>query len=447
MKKQIKILPIHYLLSALALVIVERLIISLKAPLGTYGYDYGFYLFAIKNAASLGVKTFSGVFGGFNNPLFFISHAVGANPEVFLTVSYFIAAVLSAIAIYYYLLKYDTRAAVFAVALYAASLIQIEAYSMFLWKYAVAVPLLLFGLKAYEEKKWWLFGILGTILALTHRTSFLVFMMVVLILFVINLATLKKWVQLISLGATSIIAVVLSSSVWLPIANNLINNGNYFVETGLFLNNQNKWAMILPTLMLAIYGIYSKRNSKIPKSISVMLVLSLVWYMFGLPFYQRMFLYFDLALIGFAALGIANIQLHYKAYTHTVLGVILGLIGVIAFGYSIQKHPYIDQAHINEIKTFKAPDGVVPFILISSADDAPWILGYTEKVRLGAPGLFEDPHTKDEWENFWRGYKQQEFISKYPRPLYLYQKSYVVPGKVNECLKKVSENFYEYTCK
>ena len=59
-----------WLLLALALLIILRFIPLLHSPLSTYGYDYGFYLYAISHASASWHGLTTAITGGYDNPLF-----------------------------------------------------------------------------------------------------------------------------------------------------------------------------------------------------------------------------------------------------------------------------------------------------------------------------------------------------------------------------------------
>ncbi len=71
---KIKNVPLIFLLLALKVLLLIRLIPILKSPLSNYGYDYGFYLYAASHASGLHLNNFlTALWGGYNNPLFYLA--------------------------------------------------------------------------------------------------------------------------------------------------------------------------------------------------------------------------------------------------------------------------------------------------------------------------------------------------------------------------------------
>lgn len=465
-----------YLLLSLSLLLTSRLLPLFKAPLSTFGYDYGFYFFAAKTAILPFAYSLSAtLWGGFNNPLFYFFNLLHVPPAFSLTLSYLIFSLLLGLSLYLFFGKTNKRAGLFAIALYALSMVQMESYLMFLYKNAFALPFMILGFKSIMQnadqyffgqnfwlKKYWLALLFCTLtILLIHRTTAIIYLLTIGMYFLWLMIKNKKWKLLITLSTLGFLAF----GSWFFFFNlksiiyNLISHNNFYVRTGLFLPFDNPLKIVWPYLLLAIPGIimYIKRKKNALPVIFT--AVSLLWLIFQLPFHRRVWIYFDLSLIIFAAyflsFAVQKTKLPKSAViaaprTFYGIGVIV-LVIVIFLGYrftdfTLAKQPLILPSQVQEIKTFNYPPGM---ILAISANDAPWLLAYTNNFRLGAPGLLEDPHTYEEWLDFWQGKNQREFISKYPRPLYFYQRAYRLNfGEVVNCLRPVSANFskVDYSC-
>lgn len=174
------------------------------------------------------------------------------------------------------------------------------------------------------------------------------------------------------------------------------------------------------------------------------LIINLLWVILKLPFHNRILLYVDLSMIYFAAYFLASV-FSAKKYYRLVAISLLCLAAIFGLKYNFELDPLISVGQIKEIREFTGQLDY-GFVLAVDSNDAPWLLGFSQNVRLGAPGLFENFHSYEEWQKFWDGSGQQEFLSVYPRPLYVYERSDSVEGDGKICLSQVSQNFYQYIC-
>jgi len=476
---------------ALIVGIVLRSLPGLKAPAGYFGYDFGFYLQAANNAQS--VLNISGVLGGFNHPLFYVLKTFHINPEIFLNITLFLFSILT-IAIFiltlsqiksrvagkeveftstglsaYSLRKSENSLAVFGAILLAASLPQAELYYTFLWKNIAALPAFAYGLfltgrmllQERTRRDWVVLGCCMLWLLVTHRTSAIIFFLTVgLCLFFYQLKH-KLWkfiaieAMLVGLGA-----VVFWDRIWMT-ATNLIYNNNYYVREGIFLNAHSLvYIFWLPALLALFYIISNLRTFKNLKPHAVwgvLLVLTLGWYLFKLPFYNRILVFFDLALVFYAVLGLAKLFSFRNSFLRYGVVPLVCIVAVVQAGWFVlQKEPIVTTEQVAEIQEFTNPDTRAlpglnvsdwPTILVVSADDASIVWGYAQQTHVKAPGLFGDTKTYEEWKDFWADKNQKQFLGTYQRPLFLYQRSYHISGEASPCLQQITQNFYEYTCK
>ncbi len=435
------------MLFALTALIILRILPLLKSPLGTYGYDYGFYLYAIKHLAPLSVNTWlTALWGGYNNPLFYLTGLFRIPPAIVLSELYFFCAVLLGLSFYWFFKPY-AKTGVLAVALTAFSIIEIEVYTMYLWKNLVALPFLILSFKFIHEKKWRALIFSSLAIALTHRTTLIIYALTVSVYLIIQLLRQKKIKLLTGLVVAGLL-VCAAGFYWFhfkSIIYNLIENNNYFVRTGLFLEGQNLLMLLWPFLLLSLPGLYLYVKNRQPMIAPIFTAICLLWFVFQLPFYRRFLIYLDLSMIIYGAYFLG--RFNYRTWLGKIaLTVILVFLGYQAVNFTLIQFPLISPADIQEIQNFNRPGG---FVLIASANDASWVLGYGHDERLGAPGLFEDPHTYQEWVDFWNGQNQRTFLSYYPRPLYLYQRTYHLPPfGVSQCLLPITASYsqVDYAC-
>lgn len=457
----------------MALVVFSRAAPLSKSPLPAYGYDYGFYLYAAESSAfTAGQNFFSGLFGGYNNPLFLIFNQLRLPLEFSLTFSYLIFTWLLGLSLYMLWQPVNKRAGLLALLLYALSPVQMESYLMFLYKNTFALPFMILGFKflMYPKKqiltpdshepgdaldgfrqqirRYWPFLLLSLLVVLAHRTTTVIYLLTIGIYFVWLIIRNRRWKFLVLFSTLGLL--ILGSWFFFfnlkSIIYNLITHNNYYVRTGLFLPLENPLKFIWPYLLLAIPGAWfylKRREHPLPV---IFTLLCILWLILQLPFYRRIWIYFDLALIVFAAYFL-TVAIKNTRLNRSLIMIVIVFLGFRFTAFTLAKSPLIRSGEIQEIKTFSQPSGM---ILAPSANDAPWLLAYADKSqRLGAPGLLEDPHTYAEWTNFWQGQNQRLFLFQYPRPLYFYQRTWrLTIGEAARCLKPLTRNFSEvdYDC-
>jgi hypothetical protein len=146
----------------------------------------------------------------------------------------------------------------------------------------------------------------------------------------VNLAYSKKWKNLIfgvfSLSTLVFVALMAFKEQFLSI----FNHASQDVVNGIFFQGHSLTLAIWLTLPLSIIGGYlAIKEKKLPTVISLFIVTGF-WFIFKLPFYQRILIYFDLALIILSAQAIA-IYLKNKTTT-TKLLITLSLVCLLSFG-------------------------------------------------------------------------------------------------------------------
>jgi len=432
-----------FLVGALALLAATRFLPALKAPLSTFGYDFGFYLYAISHANRLNSFTLYGfALGGYGNPLFFIFYHLHLPPEA--TLHVLMALLTLACGLVLYRLFDNKQYGLWAIILFALSIPQALIYHMFLLKNMIGLLLLLITLLVVMKKHYWWLLLTMPLILFFHRTTTIISLLVIGLWAGFALIKNKNY-KLLMVTGLCLIAAIIVAYPWLQtIAQTFLAHPNGFVKEGILLPPNQLLMTMLPYLLLGAVGAYSYLQNKQHSIILILFFSTSLWIALGLPFYNRVVLYADLSLIILAAYGLANMSWK-KSILPAVSIIALGLICYNAVMYQIDKTPLIEATGLQEIQdTSKAHPKAM--ILALDASSAPWLLGYTEGVRLAAPGLFEDRHSFTDWEKFWNGENQIEFLSSYPKPLLIYGKNTRIEEETNKCLKHISQNFYSFEC-
>lgn len=425
---------------------VVRILPSLHQPLETLGYDFGFYRYATLHPTLTSGSLFTGIRGGYSHILFYFFHALHIPPDSGLVASLYIAAIALGVALFFILRTHSRAAALCCCLLLACSVIQGQAYSMFLWKTVLALPLVLFGLWAVERKKYvTLAGVLFALL-LTHRTSLFILLLTICAYSALYMVQRKRWRLLglssLVLGLGARLFHSTANQVW----HMLFNPSNSSVAEGIFPINPHMVIVLVSIIALAIYGCKTLLKQNRLQIIMLFTGLCAAWILLRLPFFHRIYIYLDLGLLILSSVGLVICWTKLK--NNIAKGALI-ILGVVLFSVNIytvtQTVPFISKSEMQEISSF-SPSEPAPFVLAVSADDAPWLLGYLQNARLAAPGLFEDTHSESDWQKFWLGEEQQTFLSSFPKPLYIYDRSFKLPGPITHCLTKITPNFSTYTC-
>lgn len=435
------------LLLALIPLCVVRILPSLHQPLETLGYDFGFYRYAALHPTLTSGSLFTGIRGGYSHILFSLFHALHIPPDIGLVASAYIAALALGVTVFYLLLPHSRAAALCGCLLLACSGIQGQAYSMFLWKTILALPLVICGLWAVQKKQYLtLVGVLFALI-LTHRTSLFILLLTIGTYGILYVMQHKRWklLWLLVFAIGSFVGLFHSfvNHAW----QTLFTPSNSSVAEGIFPIGTNSILTLAPIIALAIYGAKTFFKQKPLHIMLVFTVLCAAWIVLRLPFFYRIYIYLDLGLLLLGSIGIATLWTQFKnvACKRALIALSIALFALNIRSTS-QTTPLISGAEIKEISSFSTPN-TVPFVLGVSADDAPWLLAYLTNSRLAAPGLFEDIHSESQWQQFWFGSEQQAFLSSFPTPLYVYDRSFRLTGPITHCLTRVSNYFSKFTCK
>lgn len=442
----LKALPLKLLLYILiggAIVTV----IFLTHPLGSnnYGYDYGFYSYAVIHTPLDSPAYFIGQVNDYGNHLFVILNWLRLPQLPTLHILFVLFFIVSGILFYELVKKFGKWPAFTAIALFTLSIAQSQANTMFLWKAAYGQLLLLtiFLLIEFKKNLFWQ-SIPLVFLFITHKTTSIIALLALTPYYVFS-PFKKKALILVGLAVAGVIFLFgLNGFNYIQ---QLLNSN---VQNGLFLSLVEYLKYSWYLIPGAAWGVYISLKSKTNLVWLGLLITCVVFIIFQLTFHQRLLLYADLGLIYFNALALSTLKTTHNYHKYlSVLIVIIALFSFIQFtkDYTV---PQISEAEITEIQKFSALNQGA-FVLALSAQDATWLLANLNgNIRLASPGLFEDKYSLTSWQNFWSNPKDQIFLNGFPTPLYLYQKSTIFyPEQQSqpwECLQKISDHFYKYTC-
>ncbi|MSR71597.1 MAG: hypothetical protein EXS50_02960 [Candidatus Taylorbacteria bacterium] len=417
------------------------------------GYDTGFYRrYLINPLVSVPNTPVPGVDHTIIAPRVFLDviRSLGLSPDINLYGSYVLLMLIFAGVFYYFLRVYTSKnIALFALILLTLSPIQYLAYWFMFYKNFFGL-IFLFLTLVFLKKKWFVPSLICALLVpLSHQTTTIILLGVLGLYFLITLLFEKKLLisELVILFSTLLVYLSLHPHVQQKIDAPPI---------GIFIEKIDFILLTIPLLILTLIGL--------PKFINLLkqnLILiafggvSIIFPLFSLPYYQRIFLFTNYWLIIGAAVG-AHALLEARVFSRKFFykSVAVGVIGLFIFHSSLvvnqilKLKPLITPDTIVEINKLKqyVPDHAS---VLTSARLTPWVQGWTV-ATVYAPGILKDQHPSWEWQSFWTstGNEKLTFLSSFPKPLYIFiddsQSNLFLPKA--SCIRKLSSMLYVDEC-
>ena len=212
----------------------------------------------------------------------------------------------------------------------------------------------------------------------------------------------------------------------------------------------------LPMALIACIIALRERKAELPLAAFVATGAIVAMQLF---FFKRYLVLLDILAIVLAGAGMQKMFFdtgNAKAGT-AILAMLLAVGLVATAGEATQAKPMLDEQQLAGIEWLEANTPDNAFILATNYD-APWVLGWSKR-KVIAPGLFDwNQDNKTAWLNFLETDSlsdAQEFLSKYPKPLYVY-KSDNGPNRMteakfeNSCFERKDSSsrfkIWEYEC-
>ncbi len=404
-----------------------------------FGYDTGFYrryliepIHFLKSVPGLGPNS---IFVKIVLDILKLTHL---NTDFILYGSLIALGGATAIAIYFLVKKYSNHyTALIAGFLFALSPIQYFTYWCMLYKNAWGLLLLACVILAIEKKSKSAYAF-AILLAITHQTTTIIFILSLIIFWIINK---ERRLEAFKLALASGIVLLLTQTkgasdafVHLPQAS--FNSSFQYI------------VFSFPLIVLALIGI-KKWFKETKNSILMAFVITTIAYpILHLPFYQRIFVFTDISMIILGAYGLA-VLFESKKIISKILGVIL-LLGIIAIlGNRIYKLQPV--MYNNDIQTLEQIDSATPdgSYILTTSNLTPWVEGWSHR-HIIAPGMLFDNHNNEEWNSFWTASEENKisFLNTFPKPFYFFipenEQSLFVP---KTCTEKVPNTvLIKYTC-
>jgi len=326
---------------------------------------------------------------------------------------------------------FGERIGLIAAVLYAISYTQYTVFTWLYFKNVLGLMFLLLAIYSLEKKKYVLMALMFAALGIFHRPEFLLFALILIPYFILHR---RREIILAALGTAVLIAPfwlmrwevnwgVLAGTIQTAVTNIQTGEG---LGGGTFFDFNTYTIVSLAYLPFALMGAIYLAIKRNWNSILLYFLISSVVVVFQLFFFKRFIIPLDIVVIILAAVGI-NYTLLQKREMWRVVGVGASILLVVATVFPTVSatnnvRPQISEEQLETVEWIRQNAEDDAYVLATS-NDAPWVLGWSER-RVIAPGLFEwNVYNKDEWFSFFRSKDPEaakEFLDVYDGPIYIY---------------------------
>ncbi|TAK58764.1 hypothetical protein EPO14_02980 [Patescibacteria group bacterium] len=415
------------------------------------GYDTGFYrryliepITSFPNASVPGLGDDAFIVRMFLDILRFLHLPT----DLILYGSYLAFWALMPVLLFFFLKLYlQKHGAFIAGLLLVGSSVAYNGYWYFLLKNALALNLILLAFIAIERRWSSAWFVLDIAIVLTHKTSAIIYILTLIALFIFSRGRRNEYALHI------IIAGALFALINAPTVHEL----SVALPSAVFLDWQTYLWLSLPFILAIAVAGKTFLKYKIPSTLLALAGVSLLFPLFRLPFYERVFIFLDITLAGLAGYGIHSILSSVKSAWGTkqvfmpfmFLALFVGLFLGNLWNQVTSTLPLISNEQILRIEEIAK---VIPAeaTILTTSDEAPWFEGWTN-AHIAAPGMLNDNHNLEAWTELWSGASTEQkikFLDDFQKPLYI-STFYAIEdiiGKAPECVHKVAENLWLVAC-
>lgn len=386
------------------------------------GYDTGFYRrFLIEPIASFPNSPVPGLGKDALLPRIFLDILRGTllSPDLILYGSYIFLFASLPVIIFLYLKRFlDVRAAFFAAALVALSPVQYNAYWYMLWKNAFGLVLLFAAFICIERRLWLPALAFDVAIAFSHKTTAVLYIATLCVLIIFDRARWKEILMHVALTGACVLLVSFSD----------VRAALRVPPEAIFLDWHAYIALSVPFFLLVLNGFAGLRSPLLPKTAMAFFIASFLFPIIHSPFYQRVFVYSDIALTIAAGIAFSYAlekidlkEISTRSFISILaISISLGLLLGTLWDQMRSIHPLMNAAGVTEITEIGRFLPSETFILTTS-DEAPWFEGWTN-THVIAPGMLRDTHNLESWMNFWSATSSEQkisFLNDFQKPLYI----------------------------
>ncbi len=343
--------------------------------------------------------------------------------------------------------RLGVRGATIAAFLVTLSSVQYEFFKYMLWKNALALCLLMLAFIALERR--WTLALLALDIgiALSHKTTAIIYILTLAVLFIVRSKDRPR-IALHGFLTFACFAVVNTS---------FAHQIQLSSPVAVFLDWQEYIVFSIPFLVVIMSAIHGWRGFKIPLVFASFAFISFLFPLLRLPFYERIFIFSDIAIAVCAAYAIEYMfsqidlsRLALRAYLYIgTLCIAGGLLLGTLWNQTATLRPLISEAEINHIVAIST---IIPndATILTTSDEAPWFEGWTQQ-HVAAPGMLRDVHNLEEWTALWNSTSSEAqiaFLGDLPQPLYIstFNGFENLIGEPADCLTRITPYLLHNTC-
>ncbi|HLC89411.1 MAG TPA: hypothetical protein VJG65_00445 [Patescibacteria group bacterium] len=385
-------------------------------------------------------------------PLFKLLALIGFSPEAITFTGHLVAELLLSVALYFFIRQtYNKLAAGSALVIFVISLVQLEAYSYFLYRNTLSVFFLFIA--------WWLIAKKSSLafwpslfLTIIHKSTPAIFFPVTFLYLIIK----RQW----KLLAVEILALVVGGVYLLTfdstrtILNLLQTNfaiDTHSIRSGDFLELNTYLKLAWPYLVLAVGWLFYELRKKQFSATGLMFLISGTMVVTEFIFYKRLIIYLDLAAIILAGVALAYLLSRYAPkHAFAFLFGLLVIGSFVTLPYTTSRPQLIMPSELDAIKKIDGSTETSAYILNLNSMYAPWLEGWSNRKTI-SPGLIRDKWSYENWQIFWANNNlpaQKKLLAMYDgTPLYLFIGNFsfgFIPS--TECFTRINSNLYRYDC-
>lgn len=386
------------------------------------GYDTGFYrryltepLTSFPNAPVPGLGDDAVV----PRILFDLLRMLHISPDIILYGSYIVLFSLIPILLFFFLKKHlGIRGAFFGGLLLILSPVFYNAYWFIFWKNALGISLLLFAFICLDRKWAKRAFVLDVVIALSHKTTAIIY---IVSLAVFAIVDKTRWKE-------SLLHIALVGGILFLVGYSTVHSALVASPVAIFMSLPTYLGLSIPFFIIIVIGYKGLRPDKLAPIAIAFSVGSFLFPILQIPFYERIFVFSDVAVVILAAYALEHIfaSINLNSLSRAAYISIFGLF--IAGGFLVGSlvtqirdlRPLMTAsrlAHIQLIGKVVGSDGT----LLVTSDEAPWYEGWT-LAHIAAPGMLRDNHNFNEWLSFWTSTSTDEkisFLNDFSQPLYI----------------------------
>ena len=405
---------------------------SLNIP---FWYDPGIYKFMISdyidNLPNVSFSNLSEYTKSWLEPMLWflwnILHIIGFNIDNTLSFWLWFFSIITSIFIYINLKKYWRITAIIWIIIFLISIIE---YQVFWWNYYKQIIGIIFMLTAFHlmEKKKYLLSIPIIISLFTiHKPSWVYFLITFIIYRVINFFlssnknTKEIWIVLIAWIISLIMYLPLFKEQILGLLEPLFTTVLTEWKSGTFFVKEDFWKYNILIIFASLYWLHQKIQKKDFDIISCWYIAWMIWVWFGLFFYNRFYIFFDIFIILMAAYWFWLLYKKNKRIFIILFTLFFITQSIFYYNY-LNSHntPLIDKEEFENIKKIHTIVSKDSMLMVTHKHYSPWIAWYTSKPTI-APGLFGySIWDLTRWKAWWKwDWKQKclmikDYTNKYP---------------------------------